>query len=215
MEKYLKYNSVLTNVEKVNPLFSKAKARILYTGLNRNNSYFTKESVEKSLHTIYNTPVIGEYLVEKDNFGTHGGKIEIQDDSVKYVQTTVPYGVVSSDAKIYWEDVTEDDDTVREYLVVDGIYLWTGRYEELNVILEHGQMNESMEIEVVNGEFAVIDGQKTFKIDEFIFTGLCILGSDKNGQAPDEHVEPAFESANIEIVYELDNDSFKNQFNKI
>lgn len=212
----MKFNSIVKDVQvkKFNPLFSDAKVYVLYTGLNRNNSYFSKQAILDSLDSIYNIPVIGEFLVEKDNFGGHGGKLEITDNDVKYIQTTVPYGVVPSDVKIYWENVEEKNGTVNEYLVLDGVKLWTSRYEELNVLLEQGKLGQSMEIEPVSAEFAVIDGQETFRIDKFLFSALCMLGVDK-GENPDDHVEPCFESSKIVTSYSLDKDKFKREFSQL
>ena len=195
------------------PQFTKVKARILYTGENRNNSYITDSAVQKALPTLFNIPIIGEYNESTDNFGSHGGKLEITDEEVKFIQTTVPYGVVPESAEISWETVTEKDGTVRNYLVADGALLWTERYPELNTILEEGRYNQSMEIETINSGFAVVDGKETYKIDDFIFSALCILGIQKESDSDNSsQVEPCFESASIS-TYGLSDESFKQQFN--
>jgi len=210
LDNVIRFEVNLDEVEKVNPLFSKAKIRVLYTGLNRNNTHFSKGAVEDALPSIYNIPIVGEYLEQKDNFGGHGGKIEITDQGVEYIQTTKPYGVVAESAEIYWENITEENGTVNEYLVIDGAYLWTGRYSEIEDLLTQ-KYGQSMEIQVSNGESAIIDGVKTFDIKEFVFSALCILGVDKDGEG---HVEPAFESASIS-AYSLDKEDFKLQFNQM
>lgn len=210
MEKVVRFNSIIQDVRKVNPLFSRAKAYVLYAGQNRNNSYIDKDAVNKSLHTIYNIPIVGEFLEHKDNFGGHGGKLEITDEKIEWKMTTMPYGVIPESAEIYWENVTEKDGTINEYLVVDGIYLWSSRFEELNMLKEE-KYNQSMEIEIENGHFAIINGRETFKIDEFTFSALCILGIDKDGEG---HVEPCFESSSI-VAYSLDKDEFKKQFTQM
>ena len=210
INKNIRFNSEIRKIEKVNPMFSRATIRVLYTGFNRNGSYFSKDSVLKSIDSIYNIPLVGEYIEHADNFGDHGTSLEIKGNEIKLVQSTKPYGLIPESANIYWENVTEVNGIVNEYLVVDGAYLWTGRYEELNTMLEN-PFNQSMEIEVVNGNFAVIDGRETFNVDEFLFSALCILGIDKEGEG---HVEPAFESANI-TTYSLDKDDFKKQFSQM
>lgn len=210
MEKILRFEANIQNVEKINPLFSKARIRVLYPGINRNNTNISKEAIEEAIPSLYNIPIVGEYLEEKDNFGSHGGKIEITEDDIKFVQTTKPYGVVAESAKIYWENITENDGTVHEYLVIDGAYLWTGRYSELENLLER-PYGQSMEIEIIDGEFAIINGQKVFDIKKFVFSALCILGVDKNGEG---HVEPAFESASI-VAYTFDKEEFKKEFNQM
>lgn len=209
-EKNIRFNSTVTEVEKINPLFSRASIRALYVGCNRNGSHFSKEVVEDAIKTIYNVPIVGEYLEEKDNFGGHGGELVIKDDEISLKVTTMPYGVIPESATVRWEIIQEKDGTYNEYLIIDGAYLWSGRYEELNGLLENSY-GQSMEIEVVNGNFGIVDGVETFKVDEFIFSAFCILGIDKNGEG---HVEPAFESANIE-TYSLNKDEFKKEFNKM
>lgn len=211
MEKALRFNSEIQSIEKINPLFSRANIRVLYTGHNRNGSYFSKESVEASIGSIYNIPIIGEYLEDTDNFGGHGASIEFKDDDIKLIYSTKPYGVVPESANVYWDSVTEKDGTVNEYLTIDGAYLWTGRYSELNTLLEEGKFNQSMEIEIIDGSFSKIDNIETFRVDNFLFSALCILGIDKGGEG---HVEPAFESAQI-TTYSLDKEGFKSQFNQM
>jgi uncharacterized protein YoxC len=199
----IKFESKITNFENINPLFSRVKVRIAYTGLNRNNSYISKEAFEKALPTIYRCPIIGEYNESVEDFMGHGGKLEISDEGIKWIQTTQPYGVIDSDSEITWEEVTEDDGTVREYLCATG-YLWTGRYPELSKVIENSS-SQSMEIEVESGEYATIDGTKCYNIKDFVFSGFCILG---------DNVEPCFESSEV-MAYSLDKDKFKQDFTQL
>ncbi|MEM4995009.1 hypothetical protein WKH56_20805 [Priestia sp. SB1] len=210
MEKQMSFNANLSDVEKVNPLFSKCSVKVLYTGVNRNNSFFSKESVEKSIPTLFNVPIVGEFLDQEQNFGGHGGKLQVTEDSIKMVQTTRPFGVIPESANVYWENITESDGAINEYLIVDGAYLWTGRYSELDDLLANSY-GQSMEIDVTNADFSVVDGKEVFKIHDFNFSALCILGIDKDGEG---HVEPCFESASIS-TYSLNKDDFKKQFNQM
>lgn len=210
LEKTLRFNAILEDVEKINPLFSKANIKVLYHGLNRNNSNIDKSVVEDAIYSIYNIPIIGEFLEDKDNFGGHGGKIEITDQGIKYIETTKPYGVVPSDAKVFWQTITDENGEEKEYLIVEGAYLWTGRYPELEDLLGNFY-NQSMEIEVSKGEFKKIDGKDVYDIQEFAFSALCILGIDKDGEG---EVEPCFEDSTI-IAYSLDKNSFKKEFNQM
>lgn len=192
-----------TNIEKINPLFSKVKIKIAYTGENRNNSYISKEAFEKALPTIYNCPIIGEFVEAVDDFGSHGGKIEISDKDIKYIHTTKPYGVINENSEITWEDVVEEDGTVNTYLCATG-YLWSGRYEELTSVIEKSK-NQSMEISISKGEFKKIDGKDLYAIDDFIFSAFCILG---------DNVEPCFESSSV-TTYSFNKEEFKEQFNEM
>jgi len=192
-----------SNIEKINPLFSKVKIRIAYTGTNRNNSYISKEAFEKAISTIYNCPIIGEFIETVDDFGSHGGKIEISDKGIKYIQTTKPYGVINESSEITWEDIVEEDGSINTYLCATG-YLWTGRYEELFSVIENSK-GQSMEIEVTNGEFKNINNQQVYAVEDFIFSAFCILG---------DTVEPCFESSNV-TAYNFNKNEFKEEFNKM
>ena len=195
--KLLEFQASISDVKQVNPLFSTCKVRVLYTGKNRNMSIITKDAVEKALPTLKNIPIVGEYSEEIEDYKGHGGKIDL--DSYKYVHTTKPYGVVPESATYEWEEVKGKDGAIREYLTINGCYLWTGRYEEAYDVIENGK-GQSMEIEVVDGQWD--EAEEAYRIDNFIFSALCILG---------DNVEPAFEEASI-TAYSLDKDSFKQEF---
>lgn len=201
MSETLKFESKITHFENVNPLFSRVKIRIAYTGLNRNNSFISKETFEKAIPTIYLCPIVGEYNQSIEDFRGHGGKLEITDDSIKWITTTQAYGVIDTNSEITWEEVIEDDGKVKDYICATG-YLWTGRYPELNSVIENSK-SQSMEIEINSGEFQEIDGVKSYAISDFTFSGFCILGDD---------IEPCFESSTISS-YSLD--KFKQDFNQM
>lgn len=196
-----------------NPQFSYGKAKILYKGLNRNNSHITPESVKKALPTLFGIPIVGEYIEETDNFGSHGGKIEVTDKGVKFIDTTTPFGYVSENSNVYWETVQELNGQTRDYFVADRCVFWTGRYPQLNTLFKHGKFNQSMEIDVNEGSFAIMDGKETFRIDDFTFSALCILGIATEDD-PEGHVEPCFENASIEI-YNNEQNNFQLKFNQM
>jgi len=194
-----------------NPEFSYGKAKVLYKGLNRNNSYLTDTSVKNALPTLFGIPIVGEYDESTDNFKGHGGKVVMTDDGVEYIDTTVPFGYVSENANTYWETIEETNGTKRDYFVVDKCVFWTGRYPQLNTLLKNGKFNQSMEIKVNDGSFAIIDGEESFRVDNFTFSALCILGIATE-EDPYGHVEPCFESASIEIY---ENNKFQLKFNQM
>lgn len=173
------------------PEFSKVKVFIGTYGLNRNNSNIDRDAFERASNSIFNTPLIGEYSESIEDFKGHGGKIEITDEGIKYIQTTRPYGVIPESCNPRWE-MTEDK---KEYYVCDAI-IWTERYEESKKVLENN-CNQSMEINLVN--FEIKNGVTNIK--DFTFSALCILGED---------TEPCFESA--KIVYSLNKDEFNKEF---
>ena len=128
--------------ESNNPLFSVGKIYVMHTGENPNGSYISKETVERNLKTISNIPIIGEFSVEAENFKGHGGEVLITEEGeMNYIHTTSPLGVVPESADIYWESITDKEGVEREYLVVDGIYMWN-RYEKEVLALKEDEFGQ-------------------------------------------------------------------------
>lgn len=178
------------------------KVYIAYAGKNRNFSIISKETFEKMLPSLYGIPVVGEWKKEKEDFGTHGGKIEISDEGVEYIETTKPYGFIDSSSTVTWEEVTEDDGTVNEYLTATA-FIWSGRYPEALKVLDN-KTGQSMELNIFDGAFSE-EHPEYFEIFDGEFSALCLLG---------EEIEPAFESAKVSR-FELDKDEFKSEFTQM
>lgn len=197
-KKLLEFQANISDVVQTSPLFSTCRIRVLYTGRNPNLSNITLDAVNKALPSLIGIPIVGEYSEENKDFKGHGGKIDL--DSFRYIHTTKPYGFVPETATYEWEEVTDKNGNKRDYLVVDGCKLWTGRYEEAFSIIEKSK-GQSMEIEVLDGRWD--DVEEEYIIDNFMFSALCVLGDD---------VAPAFADANISTAYSLDKDTFKQEF---
>ena len=186
----------ISDLEVVNDQFTKCKVKALYLGDNRNGSSLQQATVERALPSMKLCPIVGEFSEDANDFKGHGGKIVIDENGMKWVHTTKPYGVVSDNATFEWVDEMLNGE-MKRYLVVDGVYLWTGRYEEARTVIENSK-NHSMEIDVRDGEWRDDD---IFEIKDFVFTALCILGDD---------VEPCFEDSNISASFSVD--EFKSEF---
>ena len=202
------------NIQPLNPLISKCEIKVLYTGKNRNRSFISKEVATKMANSLPGTPIVGQYFYQTGDFGDHGEEeLVIDDKGLRFIKSTVPYGFVATDAKVWWQNFVDKDGVEREYLLTEG-YLWTGRYPDCKRIIEKGN-HQSMELDrdSLVGEWSKISGEWTkfendeheyFIISDAVFSALCILGED---------VEPCFEGANITkkggIMYSLDRDEFK------
>jgi len=164
-----------------------------------------KKVIEENIYSIYGIPIVGEWIYKLDGtdektWGSHGGRIILDDKGIHFEQTTKPFGFVSKEAadNVSWVTITEKDGhTKNEYLKLSGCILWTDRYEESKTILDDNY-GQSMEIEFKKGHYR---DDHYYEAEEFIFSALCILGTD---------CEPCFESACIGRHYELD--SFKKEF---
>ena len=201
-DKIITFESKFETPTKFNSQFHMVKVYIAYAGKNRNFSIISKETFEKMIPSLYGIPIVGEWKEEKEDFGTHGGKIEISDEGIKYIETTKPYGFVDSSATVQWENVEEEDGTVNEYLTTTA-FLWTNRYPEVLKVLEN-KNHQSMEINVFDGEYSE-EEPDYFELLDGEFSALCILGED---------VTPAFESAKIS-QFSLDKEEFKSEFTQM
>ncbi len=201
-----KFSVSIGNVDEVNPLFSKCFIKILYSGLNGNNVYIDKNVAEQMAKSLHNIPIVGEYVEKIEDFKDHGGKIEITNDSIEFIHTTKPYGVIPNNTDVQWTSITEADGQTREYLTCWG-YLWTGRYPEAIRVIEEGNP-QSMELdeETLEGQWVKEGPDIYFKISKAFFSALAILGSE---------VPPAFESASISAYCASNPTAFKKQFNKM
>ena len=178
----------------INPLMSKCEIKVLYVGENRNHSYITKEVAADMAKTLRGAPIVGYYKEENEDFADHGEQVIFDDEGIKFNCLTKPYGFVSPDARVWFQEFEDTDDfgnkITREYLMTTG-YLWTGQYEEAKRVIEKGN-NQSMELdeESLDGHWStdVKNGMDFFIINDAIFSKLCILGED---------VEPCFEGASV------------------
>ena len=178
----------------INPLMSACEIKVLYVGENRNRSYITKEVATDMAKTLRGAPIVGYYKAEKEDFADHGREIIIDDEGIKFNCKTVPYGFVSPDARVWFQEFEDTNEfgevTLREYLMTTG-YLWTGQFAECKSAIEGDGKPHSMELDedTVQGHWARnTSGMDFFIINDAIFSKLCILGDD---------VEPCFEGSSI------------------
>lgn len=177
------FNSSLSDIVSCNDSFDTASMRIAYHGDNRNGSHIDKGVFEKCAATMFNVPVVANYIREDDTIGSHDVEIVEKNGGFTLVNKTHPVGVVPESAKYWWESVVEEDGVEHEYLCAD-ILLWK-RQEAYDALKENGITAQSMEISV-NGSHKE---NGIMHIDDFQFTAFCLLGT----------AEPCFESAAVEL----------------
>lgn len=167
----------------INSSFDSGVLRVCYHGRNRNRSEIAKEVFEKCINTIYNCPIVCNYIREDDEIGSHDIEIVKTGKGLKLVNITTPVGVVPTGANYWWETVEEDDGTIHEYLCIE-VLIWK-RQEAYSKLKENVITDESMEINVKDGE--MVDGY--YRVYDFEFTAFCLLGT----------AEPCFESASLKL----------------
>ena len=188
---------------------SECEIKVLYVGKNRNRTYITKEVAKEIGKTLRGAPIVGYYKKDKEDFTTHGEKVIIDDEGIKFQCMTIPYGFVSPDADVWFqvfEDIDDNGDSVeREYLMTTG-YLWTQQFPESNLPVKQGRP-QSMEFEKesLQGQWKIDyeSGINFFIINDAIIQKLCILG---------QNVQPCFEGASITAPDVSTNFTLDNKF---
>ena len=196
----------------LNPGMAKCEIKVLYLGNNRNKTSISKDTAREMAKTLRGAPIVGYYREDKEDFFDHGEQITMDGDGIHFKSLTRPYGFVSPDAEVWFQDFEDMDDQgqsiVRTYLMTTG-YLWVGQYEEAKQILEDGGKPHSMELqkESLEGFWSkdINSNCEFFIINDAIFSKLCILGDD---------VEPCFEGSSITAPNVSNNFALDDKFKK-
>jgi hypothetical protein len=168
----------VTEIQQINPIISKARVRIFYTGLNRNLTYITEEFAEKLLKTLPYTPVGGLWEEALEDFTDHGGANPEEREKLRV------FGVVPENPNVGWEEHLDCDGVLRRYACCD-VYLWTARFKAAREIPKKAQ---SMELYMgsIQGKWKRDGAVEYYEFTDGCFFGLVALGDD---------VEPCFEGA--------------------
>lgn len=172
---------------------SKCDIKVLYLGKNRNKTFISEQVAIEMGKNLRGAPIVGYYKESKEDFVDHGEKIIIDEEGVHFSHQTVPYGFVSPDAKVWFQEFEEKDSNnqpiIRKYLMTTG-YLWTGQFSESSLPVKEGRP-QSMEIneESLDGYWTKDhNGMEFFIINDAIISKICILGED---------IQPCFQGASI------------------
>lgn len=180
-----------THFEQAEPLendsrFQKVRIFIAHTGVNLNNSIFSKEVLTDMIPSLANIPILG-YIAEndsgEDDFRGHEKKLSVKDNKLNVSFNTHAYGFIPEDNNAHFETTGG-----KEWLVADG-YLWTRFVDAMELFDDDGYKGQSMEI--ANGD-GYTDDRGRVVFTQATFTGLCILGDD---------VAPAMSGSTISMVF--------------
>lgn len=190
----LQFSSAISEITAVNSSFDKGIMRIFYIGQNRNNSFISRDALEKSEDTLDYCPIVVNYNVEDNTFGGHDIELVHTDGGLRMINATHPVGVVPQGAR-HWFETISDESGDHEYFCSE-VLLWK-RQPAYQKILEDGITAQSMEITVNAGRLD--DG--VYIIDDFEFTALTLLNGEDD--------IPCFESAGLQV---FSADEFKQQY---
>ncbi|MEW5569606.1 hypothetical protein ABGT17_13290 [Rossellomorea marisflavi] len=176
--------------------FLKVKIWLMHTEDNLNGSYFSKESVEKAIPSLSNTPILAyieENADEETDFSDHRMVLVKKDGefNIKYIGQAI--GVIPSENNAQFETRLCDDGKEREFLTVDGL-VWQKWDDPIDIFNRDSIKAQSMELHSdYKGEWNKETG--LFHFTDFSFFGACALGKD---------VQPAMHSATIEAQFSSD-----------
>ena len=191
MKAVFEFPAKILEITEKNESFDACVVQIMYPGWNRKGMYFDKSVIERAIPTMFYCPIVTNYDIAEDSFGGHDVTIVKRDDGVvRMVNLTDGIGVVPNDAEWFWQTVTEEDGTEREYLCVNAI-LWkrSAAYEKIK---RDGFAAHSMEINI-HAYHKTDDG---IVVDDFSFEAFTVIG-----------VEPCFESSSVHFSLEADHGS--------
>ena len=155
-----------------------------HTGENRNKSYIKESKMKSKLSTLKNKPILA-FIHTVDGIEEFGGH-EMHEVDGEMIYDEIPVGLIPESCKA---ELKYDEDKDKTYVHVDG-YLY-GQYNHSAQILERmgGEAKVSVELNVFELSFDAKN--KVLNIEDFEFSGITILGVDKEGNEIGEGMEGA------------------------
>lgn len=168
---------------------------------NRNNSWFTKESLLKGAKTFKNKPILGYF--ENGDFVSHNGEWDSDPETQMDYWNTLDgkgervLGLIRSEDDV---EVIDDEDGLSWICL--SCALWTQySYKQVKRLLkdakrakEKGGTTKNISVEVDITDYEMLPNG-VMKINDFNLVGITILGS-RNGIK----VEPGIEDAELSVV---------------
>lgn len=162
------------------------KLQACHTGLNRNNSNISTESMTAALPSFSNRPILGYIHQLEDgtwDFYSHNVEIvedENEEDGVRFEYLEIPVGVVPESCNAH---LAYDEEKEKTYVEVDA-YIFEEYSKAADIIREKGVSKVSVEIAIEDMSFNAKEG--FLSINSFYFMGVTILGRDEDGNIVEE-----------------------------
>lgn len=167
----------------------KVKLKACHTGINRNDSNISDETMTRALPSFSNKPILAEIVKDSDgnlDFGTHAMEfVEDEDGKVKIHYIEKPVGIVPESCNAHLE---YDNQKKRNYVIADGLIFKYYGNEASDIIERRGGTDVSIEIEI--NEMSWDAKENCLNIEDFTFSAITLLGAN---------VSPGMEGAKLEI----------------
>jgi hypothetical protein len=186
--------------EVLNQDFMEIEILSIAEGLNRNNSYFTLESMEKGIPTFYNKFIMGYYRV--NNIRNGEGVFEEHNSDIRYdkeldefywsytaANAEKPLGLVRESDKV---EIVEQDG--KKWIKLTAVILTKYNREAVKHLLKSkGKRKVSVEVTVIKSH----EKEGIEIIEEFVLDAITILGNRKNSTVL---CEEGIEGASMKIL---------------
>lgn len=178
----------LSNISDLNASFARGRLKVMYTGGNRNGSFFDREVIEEALPSLANIPIVAHYDLDANEIGSHDVELVRDGDGLRLRNITEPCGVVPESAGAFFSEEADEAGVTHEYLVVEPVILWKRQevYRHISEDLD-GKVDHSMEVSV--SAFHKDSDSDLLHVDAFEFEALCLL----------ESARPCFEGSALEL----------------
>lgn len=160
------------------------KLQACHTGVNRNKSNISIESMTAALPSFSNRPILG-YIHQLDDgtwdFYSHNAEIvEDKDGNTEVEYLEVPVGIIpeSCNAKIVYDELKE-----KSYVNVNG-YIFEEYSKAAEILRAKGTSKVSVELAIEDMSWNL--DEDCLNIDSFYFMGITILGRDEEGTIVEE-----------------------------
>ena len=191
--------------------FMRVRVAAMHTGINRNNSRFSKECIENAKDTFANIPILADVQVFTDKDGNQvvdyrGHSMHVEDDLFNEDKQRIIYDekVVGLVPETNNFELVYDGETDEYYVWIDALlYREYGNYACDVLESRGGQTDVSMEIGCDDISYSASD--KCLDVGKMMACGLTLLGED---------VKPGMAKAHAE-VFSMNDDNRKEQLIQI
>lgn len=175
-----------------NDLIMECPLRLCHTLTNKNKSHIPEKAMKEAIPSAYNMPILGYIYKNEDDdeyyFAGHEFFVN-NDGDVEYEES--PCGTVPESAGLKLVKYDGDD---RSYLEGKGI-VWRTYTRAADIIEREKEL--SVSVELVVDELSFDSKNKELVIDKFRFSGVTILGRDRN---TGDEIQPGMENSKISIT---------------
>lgn len=160
-----------------------------HIGENVNGSNIDEEVMTAALPSFSNRPILG-YIHEVDGqLEFYGHNMHINEND-ELIYDEIPIGIIpeSCNARLEY-----DKNKKKTYCVVDG-YIFEEYTKAAEILQREEECSVSVELSI--RELSYNAKEKHLNIEDFFFSGVTILGKDKDG----EEVKPGMVGSNIQLA---------------